>query len=69
MTIQIEEAELIDDGSCPSCKSDDLHTFHDPVLSIAHMTCNLCGANWQEETTSWAEQDSLRMASNAQISP
>ena len=54
---EIRADEGIEDESCPSCKSEDLHTFHDPVLPIAHMTCNVCGANWQEETTSWAEQD------------
>lgn len=52
-----EQDEVIEDESCSSCKSEDLHTFHDPFLPIVHMTCNVCGANWQEATTSSAEQD------------
>ncbi len=42
---------------CPACGSEDIKTFCDPCAPLAHMTCNVCGETWQEETTSWAEQE------------
>ncbi|WP_103668430.1 hypothetical protein [Pseudanabaena sp. BC1403] len=58
MTSQTEEVE----GACPCCRSIDISEFHEPFRDISRQTCKNCGSEWEEETTSWAQEEAKELS-------